>query len=79
MDIVREFAAIDRRVQRQIDRHADEALIRLGFDPVAERQAQQLGPIVTGAEALGQAWRSLVDGMAAFGTAFNRGFERGPS
>lgn len=74
MNVQKEFAAVDRRVQRVIEARADDALIRLGFDPVAERTAVQRQTIVPGAEALGQAWRSLVDGMATFAAAFNRGY-----
>lgn len=39
MDVTRELRAAQRRVEAQIQRNVDEALIRLGFDPVAERKA----------------------------------------
>lgn len=74
MNVAREIAAANRRVQVQIDRGAREALIRIGVDVDAEDRARRAAAAATGAEALGQAWRSLVDGMAAFAAAFARGF-----
>lgn len=74
MNVEKEFAAVNRRFQAQINASAREALIRIGGHVEAEVRAQEVAPIVIGAEALGQAWRSLVDGMAAFSAAFNRGY-----
>lgn len=74
MNVEAELRAVDRKVKAQIDANAREALIRIGVDV----EAEELAEIESGAELLGQAWRSLIDGMTAFASAFNRGFNGGP-
>ena len=71
MNVEAELRAVDRKVKAQIDASAREALIRIGVDVDAERRAE----ITAGAELLGKAWRSLIDGMTVFTEGFNRGFE----
>lgn len=70
MNVAREIAAADRRIQRQIDASARQALIRLGFDPDAEARAAQIEAWTAIGVALGQAMVQLGQLADAALTAF---------
>jgi hypothetical protein len=64
MDVEKEIAAANRRVQRQIDRDSRAALIRIGVDPDAEALASYIESMTALAVAFGEALASLGE-MAA--------------
>lgn len=65
MDVDKEIAAANRRIQRQIDRDARAALIRLGFDPDAEALAAYIDSMTVLAVAFAEALSSLGEMAAA--------------
>lgn len=69
IDVDKEIAAANRRIQRQIDRDARAALIRIGVDPDAEAIAAHIESMTAVAVAFGQALRSLGEMAAATVTA----------
>jgi hypothetical protein len=81
MDVKREIAAANRRIQKQIDESARAALIRIGVDVEAEdnaRHAELAREAVeaTGstAEEFGRRMRMLNDSFVAAAEAFARGW-----
>lgn len=70
MDVTRELRAAQRRVEAQIQRNVDEALIRLGFDPVAERKAAAEAARQAQIEALREAGQRFRDGLVSMFDAF---------
>ncbi|WP_136032513.1 hypothetical protein [Microbacterium sp. PF5] len=70
MDVDREIAAANRRVQRQIDASAREALIRLGFDPDKEALAAQAEAWSAAVAGFVQLMFHLGEAAAAILTAF---------
>lgn len=90
MNVERELADVRRKVQLQIDASADAALVRLGFDPVAEREKARAEAYAASLDSLrqsgmefGKALAALRDSMveamrpvAVFAEGFARGGAR---
>lgn len=73
MDLAAEFAAVDRRIRRQIDASARAAIARMDAkwpNPNAVVIETPRNPV----EAYGQALRELQDGLQAFAQAFATGW-----
>jgi hypothetical protein len=75
MDVDREVRAANRRIQRQIDASAREALIRIGVDPDAEAHAARLEAMAAIGTAFGQALIQLGELATSTLNAFADAFE----
>lgn len=73
MNVEKEIAAANARIRVLVERRAAEALTRLGLEPAAAARENHLADSEARGYALGQAWKMLVDGMAAFAEGFRRG------
>lgn len=69
MNVEKEIAAADHRIRALINQRADDALIRLGFDPVAERAQAEAERREAALRAMEEAGRSLREQWIAIANA----------